>query len=93
MAENGITMGCLWTFCAYRRHESLPLRLLRRPGAGAYLFHNMVSRYRADTRHPPHLGATARPDRHAERIEVPRVEYDKLSDNCNIHRLWESSKD
>jgi predicted ATPase with chaperone activity len=35
-----------------------------------------------------HLGAAAGPDRHASRVEVPRVDYEKLSND----RLGEPSK-
>ena len=49
--------------------------------------HSMVSRYQADQPRPAHLGAAVGPDRHAKRIEVPRVEYEKLSDD----RLGEPS--
>jgi magnesium chelatase family protein len=43
--------------------------------------HAMVSRYQVGKRHPAHVGAAAGPHRHAQRIEVPRVEYEKLSDD------------
>jgi magnesium chelatase family protein len=48
----------------------------------------MVSRYQARTRHAAHLRPAAGPDRpSAAHIEVPRVEYEKLSDD----RLGEPS--
>ena len=48
----------------------------------------MVSRYQAGKRHPAHLRAAAGPHRpSAAHIEVPRVEYEKLSDD----RLGEPS--
>ena len=48
---------------------------------------SMVSRYQADKRRLAHLRPVAGPHRHTERMEVPRVEYEKLSDD----RLGETS--
>ena len=60
----------------------LPVRLLRRPGQRVHLF--------LRDGHPlseADLWPAVGPDRHAERVEVPRVEYEKLSDD----RLGEPS--
>ena len=82
MVENGIATGRLWTFCAYRRHESLSLWILWRPGARVHLLPQ-----HGQPLPEAHLRLPPGPDRHAKRIEVPRVEYEKLSDD----RLGEPS--
>jgi hypothetical protein len=61
---------------------SLPLWLLWRPGQGVHLLPG-----HGQPLSEADLRAVARPDRHAQRVEVPRVEYEKLSDD----RLGEPS--
>jgi hypothetical protein len=70
------------TLC-YRRDEPVPLRLLRGPGARMHL-----QQRHGQPLPEAHFGAAAEPHRpSAAHIEVPRVEYEKLSDD----RLGESS--
>jgi magnesium chelatase family protein len=62
----------------------------------------MVSRYQADKRHPANLGAAAGPRQCCAQvdihIEVPRVEYEKLSDDrlgepsAAIHKRVEAAR-
>jgi hypothetical protein len=86
VAEKGIATGLLWTFCADRRDEPVPVWILWRPRARVH-----VQQRHGQPLPEADLGAPAGPRLCGAQvnihIEVPRVEYEKLSDE----RLGEPS--